>query len=215
MVRVVSHEVLDRSAYALALQTIDVGDRRSRRQKGIFPEVFEVTAAHRRPVDVDSRTEQEMHSPGAGVLPDHGAHSFGQFKIPGRRKPDSPEGRGGSIISHSNRSVGHLQSRQTNLLNVADVESIDTADKVDLLLQGQLLEKALGPCLGSGRRFWFRGCLRPNRKEAKDEKSGQPMNSAHCRISISSKGGQPAADAADDRKNIGLRQRSERPDTLA
>ena len=128
--------MLDGRAYALALQAIDVRHRRSRRQERVFTEVFEVTAAHRSTVNVDSRPEHEVHPAGAGVLANNRAHSLHQVGVPGGRKPNTSKSRGRSIISDPNRSIGHLQTRQPNLLNVADVEVIDSADKVNLLLQG-------------------------------------------------------------------------------
>ena len=133
---VVSHKMLDGRAHTLALQAVDISDRRSRRQKRVFSEVFKITATHWSTIDVDSWPEHEMHATGASILPYNCTQSLHQFGVPGCGKPNSPKGRGRPIISDPNGSIGHPQATQSNLLDVADVEIIDSTDKVDLLLQG-------------------------------------------------------------------------------
>ncbi len=148
---VVAHEVLDRRADALRLDALDVAHGDARREEGVLPEVLEVPAVHGRPVDVDPGAKEEVNALGARIPPDLGADSSGELGVPGRGEGD-PARHGGrrAEVPDAERAVGHLESGKVEARQVADEEAVDSAEEVDLLLEGHLAEDLVDPVLDVG-----------------------------------------------------------------
>src|SRR5260370_33131801 len=129
--RIVSHEVLDRRAHALALYSLDIADGNARSQKGIFTEVFKIPAVHGSAIDVHSRPEQKMNAFGPRVSADLDADLFRQRGIPGCRKADSAgHGCGWSVVAHSQRPVRHPEAGHAKPGNTPQVGIVDPAQQV-------------------------------------------------------------------------------------
>ena len=111
--RVIPHEMLNSGAYALALHPLDIADRDTRGEKGIFAEILEVAAIHRRAINVHAGPQHEVHAPGTSVAANLGADSLGEFRIPSGCKRD-PAGHGcrGSVVAHAEWPIGHLEARK-------------------------------------------------------------------------------------------------------
>src|SRR5438067_6048345 len=94
--------MLNSGAYALALHPLDIADRDTRGEKGIFAEILEVAAIHGRAINVHAGPQHEVHAPGTCVAANLGADSLGEFRIPCgcKRYPAGPGSRG-SVISHA------------------------------------------------------------------------------------------------------------------
>src|SRR5207253_907050 len=60
--------MLNRGAYALALHPLVIDDRDTRGEKGIFAEILEVAAIHRRAINVHAGPQHEVHAPGWSVM---------------------------------------------------------------------------------------------------------------------------------------------------
>src|SRR6266566_5154830 len=116
--RVVSQEMLDRGAYALALYAIDVTDRNARGEEGVFAEVLKVSSVHWSTVDVDPGGEEEVYAFGASVTSEFGPDKLRQRRIPCSGQRNAPGKRSGwSKVADAYGSVGHLQSRQVKTRN--------------------------------------------------------------------------------------------------
>ena len=133
---VVSHEVLDSGADALALHARDVADRDARCEERVFAEVFEVAAVQRSTIDVHPWPEHEMHSTGAGILTDGGSDSRCHRGIPGSCQPNAAEHGRRTVIAHANWAVGHLQSREADLIVGANIKIVHTTNNVNFLFEG-------------------------------------------------------------------------------
>src|SRR5882724_11570283 len=103
--------MLDRRAHALALYTLDVTDRNTRGEEGVFAEVLKVSAVHWSTVDVNPGRQQEVYAFGAGVTSEFGPNKLGQHRIPrsGQRHA-SGKGSSWSKVANAYWAVGHLQS---------------------------------------------------------------------------------------------------------
>ena len=134
--RIVSHEVLDGGADALALHAVDVADRNARREEWVFAEIFEVASVQRSTIDVHSRSQHEMYSTGTGILADGGTDSRCHGRIPSGSEPNAAEHGRRTIIAHADWAVGHLQSRQADLIVGANIEAVHSTDQIDFLFEG-------------------------------------------------------------------------------
>ena len=92
----------------------------------------------------------KVDSAGARVLADDGSHSLRQFGVPGRRQPTPPKAVG-PIVANADRAIRHLQSRQMNVVDFANVEIVDATDQVDFFFQRKLLEQRVDAGIDVGR----------------------------------------------------------------
>src|SRR5580704_16035766 len=110
IVGIVSHEVLCRRADSVALHPLDVAYGELRSEIRIFAHIFEVPAVHGRAIDVEGRSEHEMHTLGAGIACDLGSHFRSERGIPGRRERNSAgHGGGRPAVADSDGAVSHAQ----------------------------------------------------------------------------------------------------------
>ena len=79
--RVVSQEMLDRSAHALALYALDVTDRNAGGEEGVFAEVLKVSSVHWSTVDVYPGRQEEVHAFRASVASELGPLANTQAKV--------------------------------------------------------------------------------------------------------------------------------------
>ena len=121
--RIVSHEVFDGGADALALHPFYISHGDARREQRVLAEVFEIPPIHRRAIDVDPGSQQEVHSFGPGIPAKLGAHPLGQGRIPGGGQGDAAgHGRGWSKVANSERTIGHFQRGQAKPRDTANEE---------------------------------------------------------------------------------------------
>src|SRR6266850_7049622 len=127
--RVVSQEVFDGGADALARHTVYVTDRHARGEERVFAEVLKVSAVHWRAINVYTWSQQKVHAFGACVTPNFGAHALGHRRVPCRRQRNAPgHGCGRSKIADADRAICHLQSRQVQTRDVANEKAVDSTE---------------------------------------------------------------------------------------
>src|ERR1700675_1707156 len=103
-------------ADSLALHALDVSHRELSRQIRILAQVFEIAAVHRRAIDVESRSEHEVHALRAGVSSNLSSHLRSERGIPRSRQGNASDHRGGrAAVANSDRAVGHPQAWQPKL----------------------------------------------------------------------------------------------------
>src|SRR5207302_10466726 len=95
------------------LLPLALDDSNPRLEIGIFSEILEVAAIHRRLITVHAGPQHEVHAPGTSVAANLGADSLGEFRIPSGCKRD-PAGHGcrGSVVAHAEWPIGHLEARK-------------------------------------------------------------------------------------------------------
>ncbi len=92
-----------------------------------------------------------MHTPGAGLLPDHRAYTVDQLRIPGGSQRDPYRiSRRGTIVSDPDRPIRHFERRQAKPFIAANVKRILAADHVDLFFHGHLAENRIDFLLDLG-----------------------------------------------------------------
>src|SRR5215813_6962683 len=132
----------------LTLHSLDVAHGDPPRQKGIVAKVFEIAAVHRSTIDIHARPKKKMHTLGARVSPDLSAHLLRQGWIPCCGQSYSAGHRcRRPIVAHSQRSIRHLETRNTQPGNAAHIEVIDPSKQVNLLLDCHLAENGIDPAL--------------------------------------------------------------------
>src|SRR5436190_22097194 len=104
--------MLNSGAYALALHPLDIADRDTRGEKGIFAEILEVAAIHRRARNVHAGPQHEVHAPGTSVAANLGADSLGEFRIASGCKRDlARHGCRGFVVAYAECLLSFLEAR--------------------------------------------------------------------------------------------------------
>src|ERR1700693_4097754 len=108
-----------------------------------------------------------MDATGPRILTDDLAYAAAKFRVPGGGKTQAAEGGRRSIVSDAKWSVGHLQRRQANVPDFANIEFVDAADEVDFLFQRELFEARVyaGFNRGSGGGWRLRGSRKPGNQK--------------------------------------------------
>src|SRR5882724_5589275 len=136
--RVVSQEMFDGGADALALHAFDVTDRHARGQERVFAEVLKVPAIHWSTVDVDPGRQEEVYAFGARVTSELGPDKLGQRWIPCSGQRNACGKRSSwSKVADADWSIGHLQSRPVKPRNVANEKAVDAPEQVKFFLERQ------------------------------------------------------------------------------
>src|SRR6185437_16294754 len=126
--------------------------------------VLEVAPVHGSAIDIDCRTEHELHATGAGVPSHLRADLFRQFRVPGcRQRHPASECRRGSQRAHSERAIAHLEGWNPQMGNRMRTES-GAADQADLLIQSKGMEELLDSLVCGGRRIRDMGSDQRERK---------------------------------------------------
>src|SRR5213593_2413388 len=141
---IVSHEMLDGCADALALNAIDITHSDARGEKGIFAKVFKVSSIHRRAIDVHARAQQKMHSLSPRISANFASHALGQRRIPGSSQSNAARHRRGRpIIPHADWTISHLQTRDAKPRHATNKKTVDSSKQINLFLERHLLENRL------------------------------------------------------------------------
>src|SRR5882724_4898222 len=120
--------MLDRRAHALALYALDVTDRNTRGEEGVFAEVLKVSTVHWSTVDVNPGCQEEVYAFGPRVASELSPDKLGQRRIPCSGQRNAPGKRSSwSKVADADWSVGHLQSRQVKTRNVANEKTVDAS----------------------------------------------------------------------------------------
>src|SRR5262249_25702252 len=145
---IVSQEMFYSCADPLTLHSLDVAHGDARRQEGVFAKVFEIPAVHRSTIDIHSRPKKKMHTLGARIPSDLSAHLLRQGWIPCCGQSYSTGHRcRWPIVTHSQRSIRHLETRDTQPGNAAHIEIVHPAQQVNLLLDCHLAQDGIDSAL--------------------------------------------------------------------
>src|SRR5205809_2074278 len=171
---VVSHEMLDGSADALALHAFDVSDSDARGQKRVFAKVFKVSSVHRRAIDVHARPQQKMHSLSPRISANFASHALGQRRIPGSSQSNAARHRRGRpIIPHADWTISHLQTRDAKPRHATNKKAVDPSKQINLFLERHLLENRLDFVFSISARGSERLSLHVNEGQRADQVTDQ------------------------------------------
>ena len=128
--------VLDGGDYALGLDALNERDHQGGVEKRILGKIFEVAPGQRRARDVDTGSEQKMHTAGAGIPAQGFADSARQRRIPtgGQRHSAGISG-GRTPGAHADRRVRHLEARQVDRRHGLREHLVDAAQQHNLLFE--------------------------------------------------------------------------------
>ena len=137
--------VLDGGDDALGLHPLNVRNHQAGVEEGILGEVFEVAAGDGRAGDVDPWAEQEVDTAGSGILAQALAQLAGELRVPGGGQGDAARvGGGGSPGADADRGIGHLEAGQIDGRQGMGVHTIDAAQQIDFLFQGEFGHQGVG-----------------------------------------------------------------------
>src|ERR1700720_2740393 len=102
--------MLHSGADAFSLHSLDIRDGNLRSEIRILAKVFEVSAVHGSAIDIDARSEHEVHAFRTRVPSNFLSDTAGQRGIPRCRQTNSAHhGSCGSVVANTQRSVCHLE----------------------------------------------------------------------------------------------------------
>jgi len=123
---IVCCKMFDAGHHALTLKTNDIAGGNLTGQIRILSEIFEISSAKRRAIDVGSRSEKNMNSACARILTEGDAHLVNQVTVPGRCCCDTARIKGAlRVIPHPLRAVCHPDCRQSEPVNGTDVPVLE------------------------------------------------------------------------------------------
>src|SRR5579872_6090741 len=116
---------------------------------------------------------------GTRITTDLLADFFGEGRVPCRCQGD-PAGHGGSgpVVADANGPVGCVQGRNTEFGISANIEEIQSAEQIDLLLERHLAKDCVDLLFGLGRVGL--GSLPKRYCTNRQKKSTADKESAHC-----------------------------------
>ena len=136
---VVGHEMLHHGHDALILDSEDVLLGCLGSEIRVLSEVFIVPSEHRGTVDVDSRTEEDVHTTGLGVLPETVSKPQSQVLVPcGCGQCPARIERALGIVSDADRAVCNPYCRYSEPLDRAEIERPFGRDVTDFLFKCHL-----------------------------------------------------------------------------
>ena len=86
---IICGKMLDSSHNALTLQSHDICNRYLTRKERVFTEIFKISSAKRRTIDIHTGTKKYMDSPGARILTKGYAHLVDKITVPSGCSSDS------------------------------------------------------------------------------------------------------------------------------
>ncbi len=147
---VVRGEMLQRSADAARLQSVDEGGTEAAAQDRVLGEVFEVAAAQRGPLDVDAGAEQHANTFGLRLVAERVAESLEELRVPRRSErhrrrkarcrntvADAEVVAALTLFAHAVGSVGQVDGRDGDAVDSLRLPEALAAGQRRLLLGGQ------------------------------------------------------------------------------
>ena len=167
---IVQGEVLDGRHHPLGLDALYIIDGSTGGQVGILAHIFEIPSAKRAAVDVDARSQEYVHSPGAGILAQSHTHLPDKGLVPAGRSCHTAGEKGAAgVVAHALGAVRHTDLRYAEALYPTNVEFVISAYIVDLLAQSHLADQFAGAvtvflCNALGKDSSCRSCKKRNCK---------------------------------------------------